>query len=160
MKRRGRGSDSRDEQTVNRFSIRQNLFDHLKPECTEENLYPRCYNIARLVQRYLRAAGDDSGLNKDLNGSPASPWAIICIGSRFGWSADGDASHPLGHDLIFTSPFSIFAICGHNLLGNTVPQKYKIKANPDHLKHYFNYNFTDTPPFIRNSFLISLTHLN
>lgn len=146
MKRRGRGNDSRDEQTLNHFFTRQKLFDHLKSEGTEENLYPRCYNIAYLVQCYLRADGNDSGLNKDLNGSSASPWAIICIGSRFGLAADGDASHPLGHDLIFMFPCSISAICSHNLLGNTVPQKYKIKASPDHLKHHFNHDFPDILP--------------
>lgn len=80
----GEEQDSRDEQAS------KNLFDHLKSECAEEYLYPRCYNIAHLVQSYLRADGIESGFNKDLNGSPASPGAIICIGSRFGLAADGD----------------------------------------------------------------------
>lgn len=66
----------------------------MKLEFAEENLYPRCYDIAHLVQCYLRADGDESGLNKDLNDSPASPWAIICIGSRFGLAADGDRLSP------------------------------------------------------------------
>lgn len=76
------------------FLFRQNLFDHLKSESAEGNLNPRCYNTAHLVQHYLRADGDESGLNKDLNGSPASPWAIICIGSKFGLPADGDRLSP------------------------------------------------------------------
>lgn len=93
-KEKGRQSDSRDEQTLSHVLIRQNLFDHLKSECTRENLNPRCSNIAHLVQCYLRADGDESGLNKDLNGSPASLRAIICIGSRFGLAADGDRLSP------------------------------------------------------------------
>jgi hypothetical protein len=82
-------SDSRGEQALNQFSTRLNLFDHRKSECTEENFTPDVTTLP-LVQRYLRADGYESGFNKDLNGSPASPWAIICIGSRFGWAANGD----------------------------------------------------------------------
>lgn len=84
----------KNEQALNHRLIRQNLFDHLKSECAEENLYPRCYNIAHLGQQDLRADGGESELNKDLNGSPASPWAIICIGSRFGLAATGDRLSP------------------------------------------------------------------
>lgn len=84
----------KNEQALNHRLIRQNLLDHLKSECTEENLYPRCYNITHLGQQDLRADGGESGLNKDLNGSPASPWAIICIGSRFGLAATGDRLSP------------------------------------------------------------------
>lgn len=94
MKRRGRESDLRNEKTLNHFLIRQDLPDHLKSEHTEETLYPRCYNVAHLVQCYLVADGDESGLNKDLNGSPASPRAVICIGSRSGLAAAGDRLSP------------------------------------------------------------------